>query len=196
MTRQVPPRMRARRGFMARRATPLRAALVAVAAAGPAFVAFVAAPTRAEARTARHFVTAGLLTGFASKLGSGIEGTLGGELDYTFYPWKPYDFGVGGFAQVHTVAFDHVRAAAGPQINYTLGGAELGLFVEQGGASYGTSLGAQITPFVSVGIVSLGFRVGIPFYALGSSPRYPVDLGLSATLKCPYPIDGSFFSLW
>jgi hypothetical protein len=157
---------------------------------------FALAPSVARADAAKHFLSPGLYGGFLGHVDENIQGVLGAELDYTYYPDDTYALGIGAFTQVHTVGFDHIRIAFGPQVNYTLGGLEAGLFIEEGSPDRSTTLGAHISPFVSVGFISLGLRIGVPLHAVDGDRTYAVDVGLSATLKWPAPLDGDYIGNW
>jgi hypothetical protein len=141
---------------------------------------------------AHNFLAVGGLIGFTGHLDAPVLGALGATLSYTSYPWDPYFIGVGAFAEVESVGFKHVRAALGGQLNVMIAGLEVGASIEQGGDGKATTFGAQLSPFVSIGIVSVAFRIGIPIAALVEGDRYATDLGLVATTKIPIPLDGTF----
>jgi len=110
------------------------------------------------------------------------------------YPWEAYYGGVGAFAQVESVGFDHVRAATGAQGSFLFFGGELGFFIEGASKVRATTVGIQASPFVSIGFFSIGFRMGFPLAAVSSGPKYATNLGLSLALKWPFPLDGSYIA--
>lgn len=154
--------------------------------------AVVIAPALAQAEQAHHFFAPGVLFGFGGKIDDDLLGILGGEITYTGYPNETYLLGVGGFAQVYTVGFDHARFAFGPQVNFAIGGMELGVSIEQEDKKHSTTVGMQVTPFVSIGFLSLGCKIGIPFYAAGPLRSYAVDVGMNVAMKFPIPMDGDY----
>jgi hypothetical protein len=151
-------------------------------------------PASAE-KGAHHFISPGLAVGFSAHIEDPVQGILGGELDYTYYPWDPLTVGFGGFAQVQTMGIDHIRVGFGPQFNLTVFGTELGVYIEDEDEDSSTTMGLQVAPFVSIGFMSLAFRLGVPFYRAGAAPAHAVDMGLLITLKWPIPLGGDYLPL-
>jgi hypothetical protein len=150
----------------------------------------------AAADQAQDFFTAGLLMSLAShanvhgdrpaRPGFGVESTFVHYLD------RPREFGVGGFTQAQIVGTDHARFALGPQLNYVLLGLELGGYIETSSPGHAATWGAHLGPFLSLGVVSAAFRVGLPLGTIGAGGRdYGLELGAVAVLKFPYPVGGS-----
>lgn len=153
-----------------------------------------AAADEGSAGQSHHFLAPGLLAGVTGHLNAPLLGAIGGELAYTYYPAKPYTLGVGAFAQAQSVGLQHLRAALGAQFNFFVGGIELGGSYEQGKDGKASTLGVQLSPFVSIGWVSAAFRIGLPVAALvDGADRYAVDLGLIMTAKIPIPLNGTYF---
>ncbi len=148
---------------------------------------------------AEPILAAGLLGSATTHVGAPpMYGGFGGEVSLVKYFSSKMDgLGVGGVAQVQSVGLDHVRAQIGPQVNYWTFGSEFCLFAEQKNATYATTLGLHLAPFMSIGFASAAFRIGIPLTTVGSGPRYPVDLGAVLTLKVVIDVSGGrilFFS--
>ena len=112
----------------------------------------------------------------------------GGELSGMYYPSRYSELGVGAFAQAQSYVGDaptHGRFAVGVQAGWILG-AELGVALRRGAGIYGSTAGAQIGPYVSLGIVNLAFRLVVPF-AHDRNESYGVEAGVSLSLKLPVP---------
>lgn len=154
--------------------------------------AIALSPAVARADQSHHFFAPGVLFGFGAKIDDDILGILGGEVDYTYYPDEVYLLGIGAYGQAYTVGFDHVRFSFGPQVNFAIGGLEAGISIEQEDKKHSTTVGAQLTPFVSIGLLSLGCKIGVPFYAAGPNKGYAVDVGMNITLKWPFPLNGDY----
>ena len=170
-----------------------RAHIVSSAVAALCAAALLLTATPVSAQQAQDFITLGPSFGFAAHLGTPIAGLLGAEVTYTHYE-DNIPVGLGVFTQVHSVGFEHTRAALGPQVNLNTFGLELGPFIEERSPGYGTTVGLQACPFASIGVLSLAMRISIPFTALAQEESYAVELGLVVAVKAPIAIGGKLIA--
>ena len=156
------------------------------ASAAFAIVALSSPPARAEKTF--HIVSPGLLWGVTKQLNDAPAwGALGGELTYSYvFKTRNLFMGLGAFGQAQTVGFHHFRAAAGPQMTFTLAGLEVGPYIETAKDTYATTVGVHASPFFTLGVFSVAFRAAIPLTTTTEGTRYGVDLGAIFTLKLPF----------
>ncbi len=144
---------------------------------------------------AKNFVGIGPIFGFTTHVESPVTGMLGLELSYVRYPYAAFGFGMGGFVQGQTVGFNHARFAFGPQFNFTMFGAEVGAYLEEGSGKRATTVGVHASPFVSLGFFSAALRIAVPLGTLTEGNPYGIDIGLVCAIKLPIPLDGQLFGL-
>ena len=147
-------------------------------------------------KVARDFLPVGALVTVNSHGPEGVLGGLGGEISYVHYLGfgDVYgNLGIGPVAQVQMVNADHVRGALGFEANILFLGLSLAAAIEQGDQTRNANtVFLDLTPYVTFGFVSLGFRVGIPVGAWGSGVQQPIELGGAFTIKFPIPLGGRF----
>lgn len=117
-------------------------------------------------------------------IGAGVELSIINNVDRDVR-----GFGYGAFIQTQGTQ-SSFRAALGPQIHYAIFGLELGAAIEGGSKDFGTSLGAQIAPYLSIGILSVAFRTTLPVATLRGTQKYPVEYGTVISIKYPIALDG------
>jgi hypothetical protein len=147
----------------------------------------------ASATEAYDFVSVGLLFSSSSHPQPAPRGLgLGGEVTYVHYVDRERMVGVGAFLQGQHAGAGHARFALGPQLNYGFLGLELGGYAETSASGYASTWGAHAGPFLSLGILSAAFRVGVPLGTSGPGESYGTELGVAVTLKFPAPIGGDY----
>jgi hypothetical protein len=153
-----------------------------------AFTAIALSAPDARADQKFHIISPGFLWGITKQLNDEPAwGALGAELTYAhIFEHNHRLVGVGAFAQVQTVGFHHLRGAVGPQATYSIFGVEVGPYIEAGKDTYGTTIGFQASPFITLGVFSAAFRAAIPLTTTSAGDRYGVDLGAVFTLKLPF----------
>ncbi len=157
--------------------------------AGLAAAIFLLAPP-AAAEQAQDFITVGLLTSLTAHSGEDHQPAVGGEATYVHYLDPIRDFGLGGFFQGQAEAAKHGRFALGPQINYYLFGLEVGAYSESSSPGYATTWGVHVAPFLSLGVVTAAFRVGVPLGTPDVGKLYGTEFGWVFTFKVPIPVGG------
>jgi hypothetical protein len=132
------------------------------------------------------FVTPGLLTGLTPR-DSHVVGSLGAEVG--FHHFDPSGLGAGGFVQWQWMALESHRFCAGLQATSAtvrFVGVEGGLEYETADARRAGTFSLHVAPFLSVGVATLGLRLGIPLYSVGSAlPGRGFEGGLTLALKAP-----------
>ena len=145
-------------------------------------------------KAARNFLPVGALVTVDSHGPDGVQGGLGIELSYVHYfGWGDVfgDFGLGPVAQVQMVNADRARGSVGIEGNILFLGLSVAAAVEQGvPGRWGTTAFLDITPYLTGGFVSLGFRIGVPLGTFDGGPVRPIELGGAFTVKWPAPLDG------
>ncbi len=123
-----------------------------------------------------------------SHVGSPANATVAGlEGTYTSYERDQMlkaGPGLGAFALIEFVDFDHLRFALGPQVNVLFVGTELGIALETAGDDgHGPTLFLHAGPFVSLGFLSATGRFDPPIASWGSKPAYRFGYGAHFALK-------------
>ena len=112
---------------------------------------------------------------------AGLEGT------YTSYEsgaLREAGPGVGAFALIEFVGFEHFRFALGPQVNVLFVGSELGIALETAGEDgRAPTLFLHAGPFVSLGFFSATGRIDPPIASWGREPAYRFGYGAHFALK-------------
>lgn len=121
-----------------------------------------------------------------------VLGQIGAELTLNRHRHSP-DFKEttwiwGGFLQVGAVGLERARVAFGPQLSYSVLGAEIGPVLETNTETRAAHTGLHIAPYASLGIVSFSVQVDIPILSLSEGQRPGVSVGLTGTLKIPMPL--------
>jgi hypothetical protein len=151
-------------------------------------------PQVTKKKAARNFLPVGALVTVSSQGPDGVQGGLGIELSYVHYfGWGDVfgDFGLGPVAQVQMVNADRVRGSLGLEGNILFLGLSVAAAVEQGvPGRWGTTAFLDITPYLTGGFVSLGFRIGVPLGTFDGGNVRPIELGGAFTLKWPVPLGG------
>jgi hypothetical protein len=150
-------------------------------------------PVTEKKKPARNFLPIGALATVSSNGADGVQGGLGVEISYVHYFGFGDvfgDFGLGPVAQVQMVNADRVRGSLGIEGNILFLGVSVAAALEQGESTrYGTTAFLDITPYLTGGYVSLGFRIGVPLGVTGGAAR-PLELGGAFTIKWPTALDG------
>jgi hypothetical protein len=115
---------------------------------------------------------------------------LGLEVSYhDLFDYKS-GLGLGLFTQWQAMGKGRHRFGAGAQVTFWRLGLELGLAHETAGGDQGALTLLQATPFATVGVASLGLRLGIPLSRFEAPrPGLGVELGFVVTLKLPIFLD-------
>jgi hypothetical protein len=117
---------------------------------------------------------------------------FGGELSAMYYPrgtWQ--SLGYGAFAQGMVIDGKHPRFALGGQSGLGPVGAELGLAYRGGDDIFASTASVHAGVFISIGVLDLAFRVGIPIIGTESNrASYGFDTALTIALKLPIVIFG------
>jgi hypothetical protein len=152
-------------------------------------------PQVTKKKTARNFLPIGALITVDSHGPDGVQGGLGAEISYVHYfGWGDVfqSAGVGPVAQVQMVNADRARGSLGIEANILFLGLSLAAAVEQGAQGrFGTTAFLDVTPYLTVGFVSLGFRVGVPLGTFDGGNARPIELGGAFTIKWPIALDGA-----
>ncbi len=161
-----------------------RRAIAALATVPPLFFARSALATENDV----------LLVGPMASIGRHAHGPassgVGIELTYNHFPrgfcryGTPCGPGFGAVTQAQLIG-DHQRILVGFQATFFVVGVELGTALESANGDHGTTLSAHVAPFWSIGVASVGVRVGIPYASLSSAPAYRTDVAAVFTLKLP-----------
>jgi hypothetical protein len=125
------------------------------------------------------FLSIGAIASFANP---DARGTLGGEV--TLVRWLDDEIGgagVGGYAQAEYVAGGTGRGSLGFQANYQSFGIETGYAYQRQLEDKRNQNSVQITPFVSIGIAHVGFRMLVPISPTGA----PIGM-LVVGIKAPF----------
>lgn len=157
-------------------------------------------PRAARAETPYVFVVPGYLyantqAGAASGRAHGVELSAHG-----FHPSIPV--GLGVFGQLQKQA-DHTRWAGGLQVTLALLGLEVGwAHRDPGGgpaitneytgvtsARYGATNGVQLAPFVSFGVLVVGYCWVLPV-GEGTAPTWGRERGFTIAVKIPLQVSG------
>jgi hypothetical protein len=153
--------------------------------------------------TDRPYVSPGLLLGGQghTRAQGGVGGSfglsIGGEVT-AGYAWSYYG-SLGGFLQAEAIGrgdqrADHARIALGGQGSIGPLLLEVGPYYSQSNASFGHTMGVQISPVLALGILSVGGRFGLPIGSLADGPRYGVEMGVVFYLKFPVALRGPQFT--
>ncbi len=123
-----------------------------------------------------------------NSLGAGIE------LSYTHYvgDYGSSDkrlLGYGAFLHGQALGLGtsdlHGYAALGGQLNYMVFGAELGGATEFLDQSHSNTFFVHLAPYVSLGVVWIGFHVDVPMFSVGAGPAYGPGYGVEIGLQLP-----------
>lgn len=148
-------------------------------------VALLIVPLSAEAawgwKMGSTWVSAGATVGADGADGEESHGHVGTEVTAGHYIGLR-GWALGGFAQTQWTFDVGPRFAAGGQVNKEWAGLELGGAVQLRTNGQPPSVAIQIAPFISVGVVSLSLRVGIPVRL----DREPVWVGANLAVKFPW----------
>ncbi|WNG21685.1 hypothetical protein [Cystobacter fuscus] len=138
------------------------------------------------------YLSGGFLFSGTGRPGGAAIG-LGAELSlHAFFKAEPIA-GVGIFGQWQSINGEHHRLCAGVQATTLFLGAELGVAHDRAGAEGAATTSLHLQPFLSLGLLSVGLRIGIPVAtAPGDKPGYGSDIGLVLSLKLPVPLRKSF----
>ena len=130
------------------------------------------------------YLSGGLLLNGGTSLGLGAELSL----HYFLLGEQPLS-GVGLFGQWQAINGEHRRVCLGAQGTFVYVGAELGVAQESGGIRGARTTSVHVAPFIALGLVVAGVRVGVPVATRpGDRPGYGVDVGLTLALKLPVPV--------
>ena len=136
------------------------------------------------------YLGAGLLLN-ASARSEGFSGGVGGEL--SLHGWLDHNplLGLGVFGQWQSINSEHYRVCAGAQATLLWMGVELGVAREYGGTSLATT-SVHVSPFISVGLVGVGLRIGVPLVPPPFTQNaHGFEMGLTLTVKLPIPLRGA-----
>ncbi|UQA56945.1 hypothetical protein [Polyangium aurulentum] len=122
-------------------------------------------------------------------------GLLGGELTFVHYV-ETFELGVGGFLQASTVGFERARFSVGPQVNFSLLGAEVGAMFDTAAPGRSGCVGVHLAPFVSSGYASLAIQTGIPVVPLSEGPLPRWSVTFAVTLKLPISVKNGPYFPW
>ncbi|WP_143177842.1 hypothetical protein [Cystobacter ferrugineus] len=138
------------------------------------------------------YLNGGFLFSATGRPGGGATG-LGAELSlHAFFEAVPIA-GVGVFGQWQSINGEHHRVCAGVQATTLILGAELGVAHDFAGAQGVATTSVHLQPFLSLGLLTAGLRIGIPVVtAPGDKPGYGSDIGLVLSLKLPVPLRKNF----
>ena len=132
------------------------------------------------------YLNPGFLLGAVFREGH-IEGALGVEVSVHHFTQE--GLGVGGFGQWQHLS-SSFRLCGGVQVSFAEKaqgfGVEMGAAHEAGDVRFAGTTSVHFAPFVSIGLVTMSFRVGIPFHS--SDPSLPgrgVEGGMNLALKLP-----------
>lgn len=110
-------------------------------------------------------------------------------LEASFHHLESFDGpGYGAFLRGEAILGEsHARFSAGGQATYNFIGVELGASHATESPLLAATTSLQATPFLTVGVCSLGLRVSVPVVAWQEEkPAQGVELGLYLTLKYPF----------
>lgn len=162
----------------------MRASWVAgVLSAGAA--ALVVEDAHAEERDPSvTFVTPGYLfsavAGHVPAYGHGFELSVLHFFDTTTYR------GLGVVGQIQSYNGSHLRVATALEGAYGIFGVELGWAMRRSDGEHASQHGVHVTPYVSIGVVSVGVRTTVPIG--GGDAAYGWETGLSLKLAIPVPV--------
>lgn len=147
-----------------------------------------------EARADSDWLNVGYLHSF--RWGDGLGSGSGAEITYVRYRQLPLGpngvrgIGLGAFFHFEvTGPADSLAFTLGPQVNFAPFGVEAGVEYTGGAADRGNSLGVHLGPFISIGMVAVGWHAVIPI-AGASGPR-GLHHALTLSFKMPFQIGGN-----
>ena len=134
------------------------------------------------------YLSGGFLFSATGRPAGGAVG-LGAELSLHFFvpTEKQPSTGVGLFGQWQSInGGEHQRLCVGAQASFVMLGAEFGVTRDFAGRLGAQTTSLHLAPFVAVGLLAIGLRLGIPMEPPSSGrPGYGHDVGLTWRSSCP-----------